>query len=406
MNNQFPIIYLIIRWCTKGLRINFLGLVLLAILFLLGCWIYGKWTTIPEKHFHYNLAKLYGCDRIDNVDIDVYLDYSQVMDEEELYPSYTNVKVTRDTSLYDTGFFDKDLFVDHEWKTHSVDSLRDAAVKFGVLNNVLPSADSISSIFLFEYSQTCDKSSRMSKSILGGNSENTFMFDMGSRRIHFEKGMNQYVNAHNRNSNERDDATTNIVFGGTNSCWDNCSFQLLNDLTAIKSLFALEDISQTNVFLTVEGKGLATVKMYFGATANFSEMCPKPVEIGRRYIVFREKESYPGINVDFHVEFPEARSLQETRMFFLTTFLSIVITLFLTLSGSTIRRYWNLYKRAANSFSNAVQSVEENKLNEEVTTPAIVKRKKRTKKQKKGIMSNNQDKKGVFDSVKSKSESE
>lgn len=382
MNNQFPIVYLIIRWCTKGLRINFLGLVLLAILFFLGCWLYGKWTTIPEKHFHYNLAKLYGCDRIENIDIDVYLDYSQVMDEDELYPSYTNVKVTRDTSLYDTGIFDKDLFVDHERKTHSVDSLRDAAVKYGVLNNVLPSTDSLSSIFLFEFSQTCDKSSRMSKSILGGNSENTFMFDMGSKRVHFEEGKN-------RNTKERDDATTNIIIGGVNSDWEYCSFQLLNDLTAIKSLFALEDISQTNVFLTAEGKGLATVKMYFGATANFSEMFPKPVEIGRRYIVFREKESYPGINVDFHVEFPEARSLQETRMFFLTTFLSIVITLFLTLSGNTVKRYWRLYKRASNQTS--VQSallVETSEKNEEVTTQKAIKRKRRTKKTQKKKGSN------------------
>lgn len=234
----------------------------------------------------------------------MYLDYSKVMDEDELYPSYTCVKVIRDTSLYDSGIFDKELFVDREWQTHSVDSLRDAAVKFGVLNKKLPSADSISSIYLFEFSQTCDKSSRMAKSNLGGNSDNTFMFDMGSRRIHFNEGKN-------RNTKERDDATTNIILGGTNSNWEYCSFQLLNDLTAIKSLFALEDISQTNVFITAQGKGFATVKMNFGATANFSEMCPKPVEVGRRYITFKEKESYPGINVDFHVEFPEARSRNE-----------------------------------------------------------------------------------------------
>ncbi len=375
MNNQLPIVYIIIRWCTKGLRINFLGLVILTILFLFGCWVYGKWTTIPEKHFHYNLAKLYGCDRIDKVDIDVYLDYSKVMDEDELYPSYTCVKVIRDTSLYDSGIFDKELFVDHEWQIHSVDSLRDAAVKFGVLNKKLPSADSISSIYLFEFSQTCDKTSRMAKSYLGGNSDNTFTFDTGSRRIHFNEGKN-------RNTKERDDATTNIILGGTNSNWEYCSFQLLNDLTAIKSLFALEDISQTNVFITAQGKGLATVKMNFGATANFSEMCPKPVEVGRRYITFKEKESYPGINVDFHVEFPEARSLQETRMFFLTTILTIVITLFLTLTGNTIKRYWSLYKRKANKAENSVQPVEVNKINKDVIAFTNNKRKKRTRKPK------------------------
>lgn len=372
MNNQFPIVYLIIRWCTKGLRINFLGLVLLAILFFFGCWIYGKWTTIPEKHFHYNLAKLYGCDRVENVDIDVYLDYSQVMDEDELYPSYTRVKVTRDTSLYDTGIFDKELFVDHEKQAHRVDSLRDAAVKFGVLNKKLPNADSITSMFLFEFSQTCDKSSRMAKSNWSDNNDNTFMFDMDSRRIHFEEGKN-------RNTKERDDATTNIIIGGVNSDWDYCSFQLLNDLTAIKSLFALEDISQTNVFLTAEGKGLATVKMYFGATANFSEMCPKPVEIGRRYIIFKEG-NHPGINVDFHVEFPEARSLQETRMFFLTTFLSVVITLLLTLSGNTIKRYWRLYKRMSNQ--TPVQSVETIEKNVNEATQKTRKHKRRTKRTK------------------------
>lgn len=215
----------------------------------------------------------------------------------------------------------------------------------------------------------------MAKSNLGGNSDNTFMFDMGSKRIHFNEGKN-------RNTKERDDATTNIIFGGTNSNWEYCSFQLLNDLTAIKSLFALEDISQTNVFITAQGKGPATVKMNFGATAKFSEMCPKPVEVGRRYITFKEKESYPGINVDFHVEFPEARSLQETRMFFLTTILTIVITLFLTLTGNTIKRYWSLYKREANKAENSVHPVEVNKLNKDVIASTNSKRKKRTRKPK------------------------
>lgn len=380
MNNQIPIIYLIVRWCTKGLRINFIGLLLLLLLFLLGCWFYGKWTTIPEKHFHYNLAKLYGRDRIKDVEIDVFLDYSQVIDEDNIFPSYTNVKVIRDTSMYDPGIFDKDTFVDHEWKTHSVDSLMDEAIKYGVLNNKLPSADSISSIFLFEFSQTCDKSSRMSKSNLGGNSENTFMFDMGSRRIHFEKGMNQHILGQNRNLKERDDATTNIIIGGTNSNWDYCSFQLLNDLTAIKSLFALKDISQTNVFLEAEGKGLATVRMFFGTTAKFSAMSPKPDEVGRRYIVFKENNKWPDINVDYHVEFPEARSLQETRMFFLTTFLSIIITLFLTLTGNTIRRYWRLYKRHSAQIRSIVPQTVEDKTDKEETANKKTNRPKRRKK--------------------------
>lgn len=122
--------------------------------------------------------------------------------------------------------------------------------------------------------------------------------------------------------------------------------------------------------------------MNFGATANFSEMCPKPVEVGRRYITFKEKESYPGINVDFHVEFPEARSLQETRMFFLTTILTIVITLFLTLTGNTIKRYWSLYKRKANKAENSVQPVEVNKINKDVIAFTNNKRKKRTRKPK------------------------
>lgn len=386
MNNQIPIIYLVINWCTKGMRVNFIGLVLLAILFFFGYWVYGKWTTIPEKHFHYNLVKLYGHDAIDKVEIDVNLDYSHVMDENERYPSRTEVKVIRDTSMFDSGFFDNDIYRDHEWNTHNIDSLRDAAVKFGLRNKKLPNSESISSIFLFELSQTCDKSSRMTKSHWSYNNPNTFMFDMGSRKIHFEEGMGQYVNGHDRNSSERDDVTTNVILGGTNSNWDYCSFQLLNDLTAIKSLLALEDISQTNVFVTTEGKGLATVKMYFGATAHFSDMYPKPKEVGRRYIVFQEDKSYPGIDVDFHVEFPEARSLQETRMFFLTTFLSIVITLFLTLSGNTIRSYWRLYKRMSNqTFESPVLPLDNNRTNDDKESQITTTRKRRSRKQKQGI---------------------
>ena len=390
-NNKIPIIYLIVRWCTKRLRINFIGLFLLLLLFLLGCWIYVKWTTIPEKHFHYNLVKLYGRDRIKDVEIDVFLDYSQVTDEDNNYPSYTRVKVIRDTSMYDPGISDKDTFVDHERKTLSVDSLRDAAIKYGVLNNKFPNADSISSLFLFEFSQTCDKSSRMSKSIFSDNNDNTFMFEMGSRRIHFEKRMNQYILGRNRNLKTRYDATTNIIIGGTNSNWDYCSFQLLNDLTAIKSLFASEDISQTNVFLEVEGKGLSTVRMFFGTAAKFSAMSPKPNEVGRRNIVFKENSKRPGINVDFHVEFPEARSLQDTRMFFLTTFLSIIITLFLTLTGNTIRRYWRLYMRRFTQIRSLPPRIVEIKADkEEITNKKSNSPRRRKKRSNKSKDTNNE----------------
>ena len=297
----------------KDLKIlSLVKLLLYVIIFICCLYVYIRWNKIPKREFKIQTEVLKSSNsyRIKVADIGVFFPMSESLKNNKF--GYLSVQFNACSNGLDSNEVNDDglnKFEEEEikklvQKCDSIENYHNLSLKF---DNLFYSS------FIREKISSSEYVIKKEPIMKDGWNYHLFCETIESKNSIENK---VWINSHNK----RFGAFTIEQDGGS---------------LAKPTWFRLEDISQAYYSFQLQTHSIDSLLLrfnFYGAT-EFSQMHPSPDEIGMNYILFRDQDKISKIKssgIDFYVRFSDMENKQTVRMFAITTFLSMILTVFLT----------------------------------------------------------------------------